>query len=79
MQEGDYEAASVASVPAQSPIAQGLAAAARVPIKEDIDDGEAHYKWADDSEYFGEWRGGQPNGRGIFVWPTGDKSLLQAV
>ena len=73
MQEGDYEAASVASVPAQSPTAQGAAAAAaRVPIKEDHDDGEAHHRWADGSEYFGEWHGGQPNGRGIFVWPSGD-------
>ncbi|CAK0741103.1 hypothetical protein CVIRNUC_001300 [Coccomyxa viridis] len=71
-EEGDYEAASVASVPAQSPTAQGAAAAAaRVPIKEDHDDGEAHHRWADGSEYFGEWHGGQPNGRGIFVWPSG--------
>ena len=73
VQEGDYEAASVESVPAQSPTALGAAAAAaRVPIKEDHDDGEAHHRWADGSEYFGEWHGGQPNGRGIFVWPSGD-------
>ena len=53
---------------------EAAAAAARVPIKEDHDDGEAHHRWTDGSEYFGEWHGGQPNGRGIFVWPSGDMS-----
>lgn len=81
MQEGDYDAASVASVPAQNPtgsssvqggaLGKGAAVAARMPIQEDIEDGEAHHSWLDGSEYFGEWRDGRPNGRGIFVWPTG--------
>lgn len=81
MQEGDYDAASVASVPAQNPTGsssvrggtsgKGAAVAARAPIQEDIEDGEAHHSWPDGSEYFGEWRNGRPNGRGIFVWPTG--------
>ena len=81
MQEGDYDAASVASVPAQNHTGsssvqggasgKGAAVAARMPIQEDIEDGEAHHSWLDGSEYFGEWRDGRPNGRGIFVWPTG--------
>jgi len=78
-QEGDCEAASVASVPAQTTSGQGAAhqpagkdaTAARMPIKEDFGDGEAHHRWPDGSEYFGEWHDGQPNGRGIFVQPSG--------
>ena len=83
MQEGEYDGASVASLPAQSPRGQsagqgpgrGAAVAARVPIQEEEDDGEAHRRWPDGSEYFGEWHGGQPNGRGIFVWPAGEGDL----
>ena len=79
VQEGEYDAASVASMPAQSPTGhiaaqtqdQGAAVVARAPILEDEDDGEAHHRWPDGTEYFGEWHGGQPNGRGIFVWPSG--------
>ena len=40
----------------------------------DIPDGEEHQHWADGSEYYGEWRDGQPNGRGIFVSTTGQPS-----
>ena len=84
MQEGEYEAASVAVLPAQSPAgptsaqaAAGKAAvAARTPIQEDKSDGEAHHRWPNGTEYFGEWHGGQPNGRGIFVWPSGEYDRL---
>ena len=34
-------------------------------------DGEEHHHWKDGSEYYGEWRDGQPSGRGIFVSQTG--------
>ncbi len=34
-------------------------------------DGEEHHNWPDGSEYYGEWRDGQPNGRGIFVSQSG--------
>lgn len=37
----------------------------------DIQDGEEHQHWLDGSEYYGEWRNGQPNGRGIFVSTSG--------
>lgn len=37
----------------------------------DIPDGEEHQHWADGSEYYGEWRDGQPNGRGIYVSKSG--------
>ncbi len=50
---------------------KSAAVTARAPIQEDEEDGEAHHSWLDGSEYFGEWHGGRPNGRGIFVWPTG--------
>ena len=59
---------------AQAP-GRGAAVAARAPIQEDEDDGEAHHRWSDGSEYFGEWHGGQPSGRGIFVWPSGESTL----
>lgn len=42
----------------------------------DIPDGEEHQHWADGSEYYGEWRDGQPNGRGIFVSTSGLPTLL---
>jgi len=59
-QEGDCEAASVASVPtseqgaARQPAGKD-ATVARTPSKEDIDDGQAHHRWRDDSEYPGHW------------------------
>jgi hypothetical protein len=37
----------------------------------DMPDGEEHHNWQDGSEYYGEWRDGQPNGRGIFVSQSG--------
>ena len=37
-----------------------------------VPDGEEHFSWPDGSEYFGEWRDGQPNGRGIYVSDSGD-------
>ena len=37
----------------------------------EVADGEEHYSWPDGSEYFGEWRDGQPNGRGIYVSQSG--------
>ncbi|KAL0047732.1 hypothetical protein WJX82_010619 [Trebouxia sp. C0006] len=39
----------------------------------DMPDGEEHHNWQDGSEYYGEWRDGQPNGRGIFVSQSGDR------
>lgn len=41
----------------------------------DIPDGEEHQHWVDGSEYYGEWRDGQPNGRGIFVSTTGQPQV----
>ena len=41
-----------------------------------VPDGERNYVWDDGSEYFGEWKDGQANGRGVFSWPSG--MLLQA-
>lgn len=37
----------------------------------DMPDGEEHHSWSDGSEYYGEWREGQPSGRGIFVSQSG--------
>lgn len=37
-----------------------------------VADGEQHYRWPDGSEYYGQWQDGRPQGRGIFVWPSGD-------
>ena len=37
----------------------------------DMPDGEEHHNWTDGSEYYGEWREGQPSGRGIFVSQSG--------
>ena len=40
-----------------------------------VPDGEEHFSWPDGSEYFGEWRDGQPNGRGIYVSESGSCSI----
>lgn len=44
----------------------------RAPVRADVPDGEHSYTWDDESEYYGEWAGGQASGRGTFVWPSGD-------
>ena len=44
----------------------------------DMPDGEEHQHWPDGSEYYGEWRDGQPNGRGIYVSASGQSCCVSA-
>ena len=50
---------------------------ARAPGRADVPDGEISFTWEDQSEYYGEWVGGEASGRGVFVWPSGE--LLMGV
>ena len=43
----------------------------RGPLFAEVPDGERNYVWDDGSEYFGEWRNGAAQGRGVFSWPSG--------
>ncbi|KAI3437566.1 hypothetical protein D9Q98_000019 [Chlorella vulgaris] len=55
-----------AVVPALSRHSHKLARAA-------LPDGTHHIRYGDGSAYYGEWRGGRMHGRGVFVWPSGDR------
>lgn len=61
-------------LPGAEPPAGTVAGQVLIP---DLPDGEHHVRFADGSEYYGEFQGGTLHGRGVFLWANGER--LQAL
>lgn len=65
---------------AQAAAAAPQQAQPRRLVRAALPDGEHHVRYSDGSAYYGEWRGGRMQGRGVFLWPSGecDASVREA-